>query len=79
MFAMFLISFCYFEFQLYPDNFAKREMMTFTVACQLKKSKGCDWKGALEKLQVFQDMKCYFSIGVDTPPLLCIASHVVFI
>ena len=57
-----LISFCYFEFQLYPDNFAKREMMGFTVTCHLKKSKGCDWKGALEKLQVFQGMKCYFSM-----------------
>ena len=38
--------------QLYPDNFAKREMMLFTVACRNKKLKGCDWKGPLGNIQV---------------------------
>ena len=40
------------SFQLYPDNFAKREMMAFTVACRNKKAKGCDWKGALGDIEV---------------------------
>ena len=38
--------------KIYPDNFAKREMMDFEVSCRAKKQHGCMWKGPLKKLQV---------------------------
>ncbi|PFX14515.1 TNF receptor-associated factor 6-like [Stylophora pistillata] len=52
------------ESQLYPDNFAKREMMDQDVFCRMKKQHGCTWKGKLGKLQEhlnvcdFIDVKC---------------------
>ncbi|KAL9955416.1 hypothetical protein ACROYT_G036739 [Oculina patagonica] len=39
------------ESQIYPDNFAKREMMAFEVFCRTTKQHGCTWKGPLHKLQ----------------------------
>ncbi|XP_032221864.2 TNF receptor-associated factor 6 [Nematostella vectensis] len=39
------------ERELYRDNFAKREMMSFIVWCRLKKERGCTWKGALKELE----------------------------
>ena len=42
----------FFEFYLYPDNFAKREMLSHEVFCRMKKQRGCPWKGPLGKLEV---------------------------
>ena len=41
-----------FYVQLYPDNFAKREMLDQDVLCRMKKQYGCTWKGKLGKLEV---------------------------
>ncbi|XP_015777902.1 PREDICTED: TNF receptor-associated factor 6-like isoform X5 [Acropora digitifera] len=39
------------EWQLHPDNFAKREMLNHLVFCRLKKQYECPWKGPLSKLE----------------------------
>ncbi|KAK2569489.1 TNF receptor-associated factor 6 [Acropora cervicornis] len=39
------------EWQLNPDNFARREMLNHPVFCRLKKLRECPWKGPLSKLQ----------------------------
>ena len=41
-----------FSVQLYPDNFAKREMLDQDVLCRMKKRYNCTWKGKLGKLEV---------------------------
>ncbi|XP_068761369.1 TNF receptor-associated factor 6-like [Montipora capricornis] len=52
------------ESQLFPDMFAKREMLSHDVLCRLKKVHGCPWKGPLSKLEEhmeeceFVDMEC---------------------
>ncbi|XP_015777923.1 PREDICTED: TNF receptor-associated factor 6-like isoform X19 [Acropora digitifera] len=44
------------EWQLNPDNFAKREMLNHPVFCRLKKVHECPWKGPLGELENhFQD------------------------
>lgn len=45
---------CYlsFKLKLHPDNFAKREMLSHGVFCQLRKQHGCPWKGPLGSLEV---------------------------
>ncbi|XP_068717056.1 TNF receptor-associated factor 6-like [Montipora capricornis] len=44
------------ESQLFPDNFAKREMLNYDVFCRLKKVRGCPWKGTLRKLEVCEQI-----------------------
>ncbi|XP_067043174.1 TNF receptor-associated factor 6-like isoform X3 [Acropora muricata] len=39
------------EWQLNPDNFARREMLNHPVFCRLKKLYECPWKGPLSKLE----------------------------
>ncbi|XP_015777915.1 PREDICTED: TNF receptor-associated factor 6-like isoform X11 [Acropora digitifera] len=39
------------EWQLNPDNFARREMLNHTVFCRFKKLHECPWKGPLSKLE----------------------------
>ncbi|XP_015777901.1 PREDICTED: TNF receptor-associated factor 6-like isoform X4 [Acropora digitifera] len=48
------------EWQLHPDNFAKREMLNHLVFCRLKKQYECPWKGPLSKLENhFEDCPQY--------------------
>ncbi|KAL9955369.1 hypothetical protein ACROYT_G036679 [Oculina patagonica] len=53
------------ESQLYPDNFAKREMLSHEVFCRMKKQHGCPWKGTLGKLEEHLN-ECPF-VEVDCP------------
>lgn len=39
--------------QIYPDNFAKREILQLTVHCRNFKTHGCEWLGTLKDLKVF--------------------------
>ncbi|XP_073243627.1 TNF receptor-associated factor 6-like [Porites lutea] len=38
------------ENSLYPDNFAKREILCHDVFCRMKKEHGCTWKGPLKTI-----------------------------
>ena len=38
--------------QIFPDNFAKREILNYSVHCKNFQSRGCEWLGPLSKLQV---------------------------
>ena len=38
--------------QLYPDAFAKQELLSHAVFCRLKNLHGCPWKGPLSELEV---------------------------
>ncbi|XP_068674158.1 TNF receptor-associated factor 6-like [Montipora foliosa] len=53
------------ESQLYPDNFAKRELLNHDVFCRLKKLYGCPWKGPLSKLEDHME-ECEF-VDMDCP------------
>ncbi|XP_022792754.1 TNF receptor-associated factor 6-like [Stylophora pistillata] len=60
------------EAELYPDNFAKREVMNLKVFCRMKQ-RGCAWKGELGKLQEhlihcdFVDVWCSKTCGREMP------------
>ena len=57
------------ENSLYPDNFAKREILCHDVFCRMKKEHGCTWKGPLKTLDdhmkvcVFVDICCPKNCG----------------
>ncbi|KAI6651493.1 TNF receptor-associated factor 6 [Oopsacas minuta] len=54
--------------QLFPDNFARREVLSLSVLCNNSKP-GCVWKGELRELEdhlcvcQFIEIKCPFSCG----------------
>ena len=54
---------------LYPDNFAKREILCHDVFCRMKKEHGCTWKGPLKtiddhmKVCAFVDICCPKNCG----------------
>ncbi|XP_074605798.1 TNF receptor-associated factor 6-like isoform X1 [Acropora palmata] len=51
------------EWQLHPDNFAKREMLNHLVFCRLKKHYECPWKGPLSKLQDHLEECDFFDVS----------------
>ncbi|XP_015777802.1 PREDICTED: TNF receptor-associated factor 6-like isoform X9 [Acropora digitifera] len=59
------------EWQLNPDNFARREMLNHTVFCRFKKLHECPWKGPLSKLEDhlnecdFVDVSCPKNCGKE--------------
>ncbi|XP_015777910.1 PREDICTED: TNF receptor-associated factor 6-like isoform X6 [Acropora digitifera] len=59
------------EWQLNPDNFARREMLNHTVFCRFKKLHECPWKGPLSKLEDhlkecdFVDVSCPKNCGEE--------------
>ena len=59
------------ESHIYPDNFAKREILSRDVFCRCKKEHGCSWKGPLGKLEDhmkecnFVDVSCPKNCGKE--------------
>ena len=55
--------FCYF--QIFPDNFARREISMLTVHCRNQKEYGCTWLGPLKELPVSNQLFCNIYIRVN--------------
>ncbi|XP_020625929.1 uncharacterized protein LOC110063301 [Orbicella faveolata] len=52
--------------ELYPDNFANREILKANVRCKLKQTHGCAWKGPLQDFEYHLNMTClYVSVKCD--------------
>lgn len=64
-----------FLFQIYPDNFARREISCFMVRCRNYESYGCQWTGPLKSLKVSQFLflkrnRCTYTITDEYSCLL---------